>query len=215
MNQNEDLKKIEQKAFRATYQDGLYDICYGIFLLAWAVVPVVRDAGISMFLAALPFLAIPAVLLLAGKKYITAPRLGSARYGKERLSRGTKMFGFGVVSLAITYALIVIVSVWGVRISGFNGPGGMTVPLIESLAIFVGVSVLAYFSEFKRLYIYAVFFAGGIPLAEILYSQVGTPADELIAFGIPAVGIIIVGVVFLVSFLKNNPLPEREVANGI
>ena len=141
MSQTADLKTIEQDAFRATYQDGLYDICYGIFLLAWALVPILTDTGISIHLAALPFLAIPAIILLVGKKYITAPRLGSARFGKQRLTRATRLFGFGLVSLLVTYLLIVIVSVWGIRMTGSSPVGDMTLPLITSFVIFVGVYI--------------------------------------------------------------------------
>ncbi len=215
MNQADDLKKLEQSAFRTTYQDGLYDLCYGILLLAWALVPIIKDAGVSTFLAALPFLAVPAVILVAGKRYITAPRLGSARFGRERLSRATKLLGFGAVTLLVAYLLIAVFSVWGMRQSGVNTSGGMTLPLVESLAILLVISGLAYFSEFKRLYIYAVLFAGGIPLAEILYERVGTPADELIAFGLPAVGIIITGLAILFNFIKHNPLPDPGVAHDI
>lgn len=215
MDQTADLVKIEQNAFRTTYQDGLYDLCYGIFLLAWAVVPIIRDAGVPIILAGLPFLAVPAIILLVGKKYITTPRLGTARFSQTRLAKATRMLGFGAVTLVGTYILIVIMSATGLRLSGYQVTGDMTVPLVSGAVIFLVVSGLAYFSDFPRLYIYAVLFGGGIPLAEILYSRVGTPADELIAFGIPALGIIVTGLLLLRNFLKNNPLPDPGVANDL
>lgn len=215
MSQPVDLEKIEQSAYRATYQDGLYDLCYGIFLLAWAIVPLIRDSGVPLLLAALPFLLIPAVILLLGKRYITTPRLGSARFSRTRLAKATKLLGFGAVTLVGTYVLIVILSATGIHISGYRVTGDMMVPLVTAAIMFLAISALAYFSDFPRLYIYAVLFAGGIPLAEILYSRVGTPADELIAFGIPALGIIITGLLLLRNFLKNNPVPDLGVANDL
>ncbi len=211
MTESSDLKQIEKKAFRATYEDGLYDLCYGTFLLAWAVVPLIRDAGVSLALAALPFLAIPAIILLAGKKYITVPRMGRARFGEQRLTKATRLFGAGAVMLLISYLLIIMVAVWGIRLSGLRTLGDMTVPLIESVVVLVGVSALAYFSEFRRLYLYAFFFAGGIPLAELLYHYVGTPMDELIAFGIPGLAVVVIGLVLLVSFIRKYPRSNPEV----
>lgn len=205
MIESGDLKQIEKKAYRSTYQDGLYDLCYGIFLLAWAVVPLIRDAGVSLPLAALPFLAVPAIILLAGKKYITVPRMGRAKFGEQRLTKATRLFGAGAVTLLISYLLIIVVSVWGIRLSGLRTLGDMTLPLVESVVVLVGVSALAYFSEFRRLYLYAFFFAGGIPLAELLYHYVGTPLDELIAFGIPGLAVIVIGLVLLANFVRKYP----------
>jgi hypothetical protein len=209
-----DLREIERRAYRSTYQDGLYDLCYGIFLAAWAVVPVLKGLEVSTYLAVLPFLAVPAIILIVGKTYITNPRLGSARYGPKRMAQATRLLGVGAVALLVMYLLIIVGSVWGIRLSGVRKVGDLTLPLIESLVIFVGLSVLAYYSDFRRLYLYAFFVAAGILVAEFLYQYVGTPLDILLAFGIPALGIMVTGLVLFFGFLKKYPRPAREAANG-
>ena len=43
MTEKMNLKEIEKKAYRFTYQDGIYDIMFGVLLLLFALAPALRQ----------------------------------------------------------------------------------------------------------------------------------------------------------------------------
>ena len=74
------LKQIEKKAYRSIYNDGLYDISWGLLLLGFGLSPLLKDVGFpkpfDLFL--MPLAAL--LILFLGKKYLTVPRLGIVRF---------------------------------------------------------------------------------------------------------------------------------------
>lgn len=212
MTEKMNLKEIEKKAYRFTYQDGIYDIMFGVLLLLFALAPIIREfIGLGYIL----FLVIPAPLILTlGKKYITAPRIGIVKFGLKRRAARKKLVTISVILLIITFILLIMTitktfpGTLGIILDGF------AVPLIIGISTIIGMGVFAYLKDFPHLWVYGLIIGGGIPVAEVLYKTVGTPLDGIITFGIPGILILFYGMLILSRFLRKYPLPEEEIANG-
>jgi hypothetical protein len=218
MNSIHDLKYLEKKAFRATHQDGLWDIYMGGVVMSMAVLAY-SEAGdafpllrFSIFLLGL---GATYLVFWAGKKYFTIPRLGQVKFGpqRQRRKRTQVMVLSGIVFVQV--ATLIGTSFlwqnpqWATRL-GF----GQTNPDLERLmvavvgAMFVGPSIalIAYFNDFMRGYYIAFIVSLGV--------------FSLIWFGEPiyliAAGLLIIvpGVVLFVRFLREHPRPPAEVTHG-
>ena len=91
MSQPLDLKALERKAFRSTFQDGLWDLYFGCLLLVNTFMfTFLENEQMPWLIPTLAFvlLAGSAALFWLGKKYITAPRLGHVKFGPERRKKG-------------------------------------------------------------------------------------------------------------------------------
>src|SRR5512136_1802454 len=108
-----DLKQLERKAFRSTYQDGLWDIYMGIIVVGisqYVYRPESGYSAINLIWFVLTF-AIGQSIYWAGKKYITIPRMGQVQFGAIRHQRGkTLAIILGVVIL-IQVALVVLTAI--------------------------------------------------------------------------------------------------------
>jgi hypothetical protein len=210
---NISLKEIERKAFRSTYQDGLWDITWGIWLFAWAFIPLLEYWGISRFLG-YPILLLPAVIIWLGKRHITAPRIGVARFGAERQQRRMKLFLAIAFFVCVTWGLAMVIR-WIGSPNALRNEGWIPVAdLAMGLIITLMLITVAYYMDFRRMYIYAILVGAGIPVAGILDRYVGEPLNDIIVFGIPSVIIINFGLILLIRFVLRYPRVDVEVANG-
>jgi len=212
MTEKMNLKEIEKKAYRFTFQDGIYDIMFGVLLVSFALAPIIREViGLGYIL----FLVIPAPLILVlGKKYITVPRIGIVKFGLKRRAAYKKLVTISVGLVIITFILLIMTITK-------NFPGtlgtmleGYAVPLIIGISTIIGMGVFSYLKDFPHLWVYGLIIGLGIIVAEVLHKTVGTPLDGIIAFGIPGILVLFYGVVILSRFLLKYPLPEEEIANG-
>jgi hypothetical protein len=212
-----DLKNIEKKAFRATHQDGLWDICIGGVVLSYSIMPFITDSetfpilGFGLLLAGL---ALSNLFLWAGRKYITTPRLGQVKFGPRRQRRKLTLVlvlsGIVLLQVILLFGTIFLWAhpEWAARL-GFSG----TNPDLERLlvavvgALFVGPSMalIAYFTDFTRGY-YIAFIMSLAVFSWIWF-------DQPIYFVIAGLLILIPGVVLFVRFLREHPLPPAEVHN--
>ncbi|MFH1941178.1 MAG: hypothetical protein ABIL68_03660, partial [bacterium] len=53
-----DLKALEKKTFRSTFEDGLWDIFIGLIFLQFAVAPLLNDLGLGDFWSSFVFLPV-------------------------------------------------------------------------------------------------------------------------------------------------------------
>ena len=84
MSHTINLKELERKAFRSTFQDGLWDMYLGFLLLTMGMGPVLPSLNKSVMwtLVILLMLSVLAWLAFwAGKKFITTPRMGLVKFG--------------------------------------------------------------------------------------------------------------------------------------
>ena len=90
MSQQISLKDLERRAFRSTFQDGLWDIFLGLLLLNMGGGTLLGGSGISPVWSMVALTAFAGAVLLffwAGKKFFTTPRLGSVEFGPQRKSK--------------------------------------------------------------------------------------------------------------------------------
>ena len=199
MNGPLDLKELERKAFRSFYQDGIWDIFFGLMLLAMYSFTLFDDMeNKAVRLLVMLFIEIGAMFfLIYGKKQITVPRLGEVTFGKQRKRRLLYIFLANSVSVLFLLAVLVM----NVTNSTLLENDTVSALILGIWIIFI-TSVMAYFLDFDRLYIYAVILGGAF--TAVLLSGI-----EII-FLIGALLILIPGVVILLRFLREyQPISEE------
>lgn len=212
MSQGIDLKKLERKAWRSVFQDGLWDIYLGLLLLAMAIFKLLSDSSLSELQSMIIYLGLMAVSMLvlwAGKRFITVPRMGRAKFGPKGKARKRK------ARVVLAVSVLVGVVVFFITLLGFEGnwseglPLQFIIPAIWSVNMLVVFGLGAYFLDFDRLYLIGLMYALALPL------QIS--ADEFLgidlgffAFAVPAAVILIVGSVVFVRFLRNYAVLTEE-----
>jgi hypothetical protein len=204
------LKEIERKAFRSTYEDGLWDIYFGLIVICMSIFIYRPASGYSPMNIVLAVLAMSVAysLFWAGKKYITLPRMGQVRFGDIRKKKKTTMAVFLSVVVLVQLILLGLTTLgWldpevSVRVNGFlksRDLMDLTVALIGSLIVVSGMTLTAYFSDFPRGY----FIAAMMALAVFLMIYLNQPAYPILIGAL----MIIPGTVLFFRFLKKYPLP--------
>ena len=196
------LKELERKAFRSFYQDGIWDIYFGACMLVLYLTSFmggIESKPVKYGLTLLMFVAASAFLTL-GKKFITTPRLGRVKFGPERTKKSWILIGVNLFSLIVLVAAITFFS---------RKDGGAAMiersHLLTSIGLGVWIAfitgVMAFFLDFDRLYVYAVFYGGTFTAVLLL--------DNPIVFLITSLIILIPGLVIFFRFLSQTALPEH------
>ncbi len=211
------LKEIERRAFRATYQDGLWDIYYGLVVVGMSIFVYRPESGYSPLNIVMAVLIMTTALLLfrLGKKHITLPRMGQVRFGAARKQKARTLAI--IMGIFVLFQLVLLgatrfgwfpASVEGVfgKLLQVNNPGLMTVALTGSFILGMSMLVIVHISDFPRGYYIALMMA----LAVFLMIYLNRPLYPLI------IGVLIAlpGVYLLLRFLKQYPLPREEMPNG-
>jgi len=212
-----DLKGIERKAFRTTYEDGLWDIYLGLMLMSMAIFLARPESGFSPqnILLMLGCFTLAYLVFWAGKKYITLPRMGQVVFGPSR--RRKKRTLIVVLSILVLAHLgIVLLSIFGrtepesgARLSAWLGSNDSGQLLVAALgSFFVGPSMLliAYFTDFARGYYIAILMSMGV----FLMLWLNKPLYPILLAGL----ILIPGLVLFILFLKKYPIRGAEEPHG-
>ena len=158
MNAPLNLKELERKAFRSFYQDGIWDIFFGIMMFAMYTFTLFDNLeNKALRILGMLFLEIFAVFfLIYGKKLITAPRLGEVKFGTQRTKNLGKIILVNLFSLIVLAAFAFLKNsqpdLFNLENSELYSAVGMGVWIA-----FI-TSVMAYFLDFDRLYIYALIY---------------------------------------------------------
>jgi len=203
--ENVDLKEIEKKAWRATYQDGLWDIYIGLLITGFALIFYLNFLGLEeplliFFLCC--WMTIPILILSFGKKFITPKRIGSVKFGRKRKKTKQKLTYFLTANVFILLIFLILTQLGLFELIPLEG---LMFPLILGLLISIPLSIVAYFLDFNRLYVYSIFFGLGYFLSELFYPLVGAPLDSFLSFGVPGIVITLIGIYFFISFIKKYP----------
>lgn len=211
MNENINLKEMEKKAWKSCFQDGLWDIFLGFILLSFGIAPFIEEiTGVTFLISYIILLVVGYIIFYGGKKYITIPRIGNVKFGPKRKSKKNKVgiilaisgiFGLAAILLTQTDLIPynIDTSIWGI------------IFVINALIVF---SLMAYYLDFARLYIYSIFFATSIFIIETSSSHVGSTYDNLIGFGMFGVVIVLIGLLHLTRFVRRYPLQREEITDG-
>lgn len=191
LSRNE-LKDFERKVYTSYHQDGLLDIFVGFALAAVGAGMLINmeELGIWVIIGFFP-------LWLILKKKITVPRAGFVELSKVRnkILLNILRIGVGVIVL-ITFALWFMPSTRGI---GF-------------LAIGIVMAILSCFFSYM-LYLKRFYWFGLVALVSFAANQFFKLSLSL-AFIIPGVVMIIIGVIVLVLFLIKYPKPAMEDKYG-
>jgi len=211
-----DLKELERKAFRSTYQDGLWDLYFGLIVICMSIFiyrPASGYSPLNIFMA-LGAMAVAYTLFWAAKKFITLPRMGQVRFGAKReMRKRTLVIVLSVVVLIQVGFLAFQLLAWanpelGAKLNSLLPDGDLMDMIIASVgALFVGPSMIlvAYFKDFPRGYYIAVMIA----LAVFLMIYLNQPIYAIVI----GVLIAIPGVVLFAQFLRKYPLHQVEAGH--
>ncbi len=211
-----DLKKIERKVWTSFFEDGIWDLYLGMLLGAMAFGAFLTDIGVpesKQMIVYLVLLGVAMLFLLAGKHYITAPRIGHVVYGPKGKARKTKT----VIILAVSVLVGLVAFVVAALSAKGNLPQSLPVELLLP-GIWVGNMLIvfglaAYFLHFTRLYLIGALFAIAVPL-DIVLRELTHRDLTVVAFGVPAIVILTMGIFVLVHFLRKYPVTAEGVSSS-
>jgi hypothetical protein len=207
------LKEIERKAFRSTYQDGLWDIYLGLVVITMAIFIYRPAKGYSVMniLIALLTITLSYGVFWAGKKYITIRRMGQVTFGKMRKRKNTTLAIILAVFVLILVGLVVLTALgWAdpVTISSFINERVKGLVIVATIGAFiVGASMIvcANFMDFPRGYYIAILMG----VAVFLMITLNQPIYPIILGGL----ISIPGLVLFIRFLRKYPLHRKEASH--
>jgi len=216
MTEKINLKEIERRAFRSTYQDGLLDIQYGLIVVFMSIFIYRPDAGYSPLniILSTGCILLTGLLFLAGKRFITLPRMGMVKFGEQRHKKARHLaivltifvlFQVGLVILTSTGASNPVIGSWLEKILGNHSSSLLIVAAVGSLFVGSSMMVISYYSDFERGFYISILMA----IAVFLMIFLNRPMWPIV------IGLIIVipGVVHLIRFVTRYPVIKGEGLN--
>lgn len=192
-----DTKKIQRKVYLSYFQDGLWDVLLGIFLISWGFAVMFDQAIVPALVWIVLF---PFVFIL--KQNITYPRIGYSRpvEQKKQLSRviiaGTVTFLLGLIVLLLVFA------------------DGLTQFLRDYFELFFGlmltviIVLIGFWWKIIRWYFYAALFF----IFTALNQWVGLAF--VMSFIIPGAAIAFCGLFMFIRFIVKYPRISGEDLDG-
>jgi hypothetical protein len=206
MSRQVSLREAERKVFRTAYDDGLWDVFLGSFLLLFALAPLLSASMGDLWgsVVFLPFWVLIYVAIRLVRKRVIAPRVGVVRFGRARQARLRR---FSIVMLGLNSAALILGFVVA---PNFGKVPGQMIAFAVGAMLLIGFSIAAYSLDINRFYVYGLL-AGLAPLAgEWLWAR-GYAAHHgfPITFGLTAAIMILAGLAVFIRLLRDNPLPEQ------
>jgi hypothetical protein len=192
-----DLKQIERKAWTSYFQDGLWDIALGVYMLT----PAIRTFTDNVWFTLL-FLAAP-VILIIGKRFITVPRIGRVKFGPARKARQRNVrIAFGVSFLVLNTVLLLVLVV-------LAPPEAWIRATVLGICLVLLLGLVAYLLDVARLYVYFAVLAAGF----VLWELSGDPAGP-ICLAISGGIVLTIGLALFLRFLHKYPNPNEEALDN-
>lgn len=194
-----DMRRIKRESYRVIRQDGLSDICGGLMLGMMAVFFLdFRYAG-----ALIVGCAMQTIILPTCRRKITYPRVGYVKFPGRTDKKSFVVWDVAVPLAAV--GLIICAGIWAMPLL----PLCLGV-LLAGLAL-TGARVTGYARDFLLAGLFLATGLVGSALALLGHDPAVVTAYQL--WGLSAV-LVPVGLVQLVRFLRDYPLPTKEVADG-
>jgi hypothetical protein len=205
MESSLEIKKIEQKAYRESQQDGLMEFVMGICLLAMST-RLLSRVLIGMFPLAMLFFR-PA--LNAMRKHFTYPRAGFVKLVDDKPKDA--IAGIALVTLIVIAALAVAFILFA-DVSDF-GLWMKWVPLWAGIILAIMFVSLAAKSATTRYYIFALYsLVAGFVLSLLQFTKVET--GTLLYFLAMGAFLTPFGFFLFIRFLRKYSEPAKEMTNG-
>jgi hypothetical protein len=211
MSRNISLKQAERKVFTTAFQDGLWDVFLGCFVLIFAVAPFLSTT-LGDFWSSVVFLPFWGAVYLVTwliRRFVVTPRIGTVRFGPFRK---VKLSRFSAVAVVVN-ALGLILGILAAQIS--DRPGWMVLTPFGLLMLTV-FSLAGYYLDCPRLYLYGALTAVSPVVGEWLRTSWGASHHGFpITFGTTAGIMIAVGLIKFALLLRDHPVPvERPSSMG-
>ena len=207
-----DLKEIEKRTWRSTFEDGILDIYFGILVLGLGLgmtLSSILPNPIDNFIPFI-FIGIGLVFFLTAKKYITQPRLGVVKFGLKR--KGRKLKTLIILSInSILLLILYLIRFFNPELS-LEFPGYLEGLIIGLLFITLPVCFAAYFIQYPRFYFIGLLVGLSFFLSDLFSIFIPEPFDTLIVFSIVSGAIIAMGLISLIKFIRKYPLSKEEMA---
>jgi len=197
MRQEVDTKKVQRKVYMSYFQDGLWDVVLGLFLLSWGFT-------ILFDLPWIPGVAFVAFfyLALSLKQKSTYPRIGYAKPAEHRKQWSRVVIGGAAILLLGIMVFLLVVT------------GGMPQFLRDYFELLFGtmlaivIGLIGYWWGIVRWYGYA-----GLVFALAAFNQWLGLSFEL-SFIIPGGVVLLYGLIIFVRFLRKYPRVLSEGFDG-
>jgi hypothetical protein len=195
MRKDDELQTIQRKVYMTFFEDGVWDIFLGFFVLGWGL-SILTDGS---YLPGVVFVCLY-FTVWGIKKWLTYPRIGYVRFSSTSRRRIKARF---VILLTVVLLLGLLA---GVLFGIGSRPQWLVdyFPLIFNGMLAVIVCFAAYWARVNRFYLHAtLIFLGGV-----LHKWPGIPWE----FGFIGAGgiIILIGLGFLIRFLRKYPKVAQE-----
>jgi hypothetical protein len=213
---NIDLKKLERKVWTSFYEDGIWDIYLGLLLSAIAVGAFFTDMGLTenySIWGHIGIVILAMFFLWFGKRLITLPRMGTVHFGPKGRARITKAQIILVISCFLGLAAFMLVSSAISNVTIRQQTMDFIFPMFWVINMLVVFSLAAFFLNYRRLFIIGLLYAMAVPADKILRQLLHIDLS-VIAFGVPALIILIMGFIVLARFLKKYPTLHEEEQNA-
>ncbi len=205
MDQQLDIKKIGQKAFSQSQQDGLMEFVMGICLLAMST-RLLSRVLIGMFPIAIILFG---PVLNALRKRFTYPRTGFVKLVEDKPKDAVT--GIALVTL-IVIAVLAVAFILFANIGDF-GLWMKWVPFWAGIMLAVMFVSLVAKSAAARYYIFAVYsLVTGLILSILQFAEVET--GTLLYFLAMGAFLTSFGLVLFIRFLHRYPIHAEELTNG-
>lgn len=206
MSEKINLKELERKAWRSFFDDGLWDIYLGLLLGLMGVSGLLDRSGLSEDLGMGIYIGLLVLVMLAfwaAKRFVTVPRIGRVKFGRERKIRRIKTALVLFASVVVGLVVMVLTSAAG-RSDAPGLPWRALMPAIWAVNMLVVFGAMGYFLDYERLYLIGLLYAITIPLNEILMNVTGIRFTPYLFFGFGLL-IVAMGVFYLSRFLRSYP----------
>ena len=213
MAQKINLKELERLAWTTNFEDGLYDLFLGWLILWMGLVFMIADYVLStpvMLVINMGGYLLSVLLLYLGKRFITIPRIGRARYSRRRLSKLTLVTAITFLVVSVIFGLSL--RAWSGQESLINEElSALISPFLLGLFLLALFNVPAFFLDYRHLHFMGLMFALPIPASAICKQFFGFDPG-FIAFATPSAAVILLGLLTLRRFLQQYTLPA--IPNG-
>ncbi len=211
MSNNIELKVLEKKAWRTTFDDGIFDIYMGILIISFGPSISFYDYlpfPINMLIGPI-IIGLGLAFFILSKKYLIQPRIGIVKFGRKRKVRKLKT----LIIISINVVLLFVIFLF--NLSGIFQylmiPPFLYTLFAELLFLTLPLCLVAYFLQYNRLYFIAILMGISFSLAEASSIFIPIPFNFFVTYLLIGGLIIGMGLFYFIRFLHRYPLTKREV----
>jgi len=201
------LRSIETRSWKARHQDGLFDIYFGLLMLAIAISALISALGAPdpwrlVALVVLQFSAAGAYAL--AKRRFATPRLGAVKFGMGRIQRSRTLAIVLAACVLGTAGLVALTAIGGSPLGLFDQLGRYALPTVVALVVGIPLAAIAMLLQFPRILVHAGLFitaAFGLTAAGHGFMD---PIPGAIAFGACGSASLAIGMFYFIAFLRSS-----------